>query len=373
MKKVMIIPDKFKGSYSSIDIADIVENAILKTNPSIQTIKIPISDGGEGFIDCLSSILKGKRISLYTHDPMMHLIETSYFITEERVAIIELASSSGLHLIDHPQNPHLTTTFGVGEQIIHALKNGCRRFIIGLGGSATNDGGSGILAALGVTFYNQNDERFIPHGGSLQLISKIDVATMIPEARQAKYTVFTDVNNPLTGFKGASFVYARQKGATKTLILFLEENMLYYEKMLQEDLHYQTDFPGAGAAGGASVAFKCFLGATIEPGIQSILKMLHFDELIQNVSLIITGEGKLDRQSFQGKVVDGIAEYADKYHVPFVSISGQIEGVKAKDYPKGLLKAYSLRKPDESTENAIANTKSHLEEVTLEVLHEFLP
>ncbi|MFA7011228.1 MAG: glycerate kinase, partial [Bacilli bacterium] len=306
------------------------------------------------------------------HNPYMEKIKSSYLIINNDTCVIELAKTAGIELIKDRGNPLLTSTYGVGEQIRDGLLKGYKHFYIGLGGSATNDGGCGILSALGVKFLNKFGYEFIPTGRTLHLIYDIILDSILSQAKDASFEIFTDVKNPLTGENGATMVYAKQKGASLEMLSVLESNMCFLERLIQNKFGCNTAFEGAGAAGGASIAFHCFLNSKFSNGIDAILKIIKIDDLIKDASLIISGEGKLDSQSFQGKVIDGIAKKAFQFHIPFICICGQIQDIVKNNYPLGLTEAYSLMTESMTLEDALHNTKYNLEQKVKEIINQYL-
>lgn len=328
MKKIIIAPDSFKGSLAAIEVANAIEEGCRNVFPDCATVKIPIADGGEGTTDTLVSAMGGKKIKMQVHNPLMQPIEVEYGLVEAgKTAVIEMAAASGLTLLSkEEQNPTKTTTFGTGEIIKDALQRGCRSFLIGIGGSATNDAGTGMLRALGYRFLNRNGEEMDGTGASLSEICSIDESGIMPELKEANFTIACDVNNPFSGPNGAARVYAPQKGANEEMTKKLDEGLENFRKLIEKEKSIDLNtIEGAGAAGGLGGGFVAFLHAQLKPGIEMVLKAVDFDRHLQNADLVITGEGKLDKQTAMGKAGSGILQAASKNNVPVIAIGGCVE------------------------------------------------
>mgnify|MGYP004504438343 CR=1 FL=1 len=318
MKKIIIIPDSFKGSMSSPEVADILAAAATKYL-KCDVIKIPIADGGEGSVDCILRAKGGTRRLVKVHSPEGVLIEAAFGIVDEHTAVIEIAESSGLtkqtgfHALD-------ATTYGFGELIKAALDMDCRNFFLCLGGSATTDCGCGMAAALGVSFYNADKKSFIPTGGTLSEVAEIDLSHLDQRVRQSSFTVMSDVLNPLYGPMGAAYVFAPQKGATDEEVKILDAGLAHIAGVIERDCHVDCHMRAAGAAGGTGYGCAAFLGAEIVSGIDGLLSLCRFDALLQDCGLIVTGEGCLDTQSLMGKVLSGIRHHSGD--IPIVSFCG---------------------------------------------------
>ena len=328
MKKIIIASDSFKGSLSSLEIARASEAGIRKVLPDCEIVGIPVADGGEGTTEALVAAMNGRFVACEVHDPLMNLIRVEYGILGDGItAVIEMASACGLNLVPaEKRNPMLTTTFGTGELIKDAIHRGCRRFLIGIGGSATNDAGTGMLQALGYRFFDNAGNELGKGGQILEQIATINSADALPALKDAVFTVACDVNNPFSGENGAAYIYARQKGADDAMIRQLDKGLKQFAAVMHASLGKDIDaIPGAGAAGGMGGGFLAFLPATLKPGIQMVLEALDFENHIHNADLIITGEGKLDRQTGMGKTPAGILEVAKRRHIPVVAIGGAVE------------------------------------------------
>lgn len=328
MKKVVIAIDSFKGSLSSAEAAEAARQGIKNIFPDCNILCLPVSDGGEGVLEVLVTATQGQYIPLQAHDPLMRLIPTQYGLSgDKQTALIEMAAISGLPLIPSKlRNPMQTTSYGTGELIRNALDRGCREFIIGIGGSATNDAGLGMLQALGFRFKDRSGSLLKTGGQMMGKVAAIDSSHIHPALPEAHFNVLTDVRNPFHGPEGAALVFARQKGADDEMIQQLDEGM----KSLAATIYQTTGknisaLPGAGAAGGMGGGFLAFLNSELKPGIQFILELLNFSEQIRETDLILTGEGRADRQTIMGKVPWGILEEARKQNIPVVLIAGSVK------------------------------------------------
>lgn len=330
MRKVIIAIDSFKGCLTSLEAGEAAAKGIKSIDPLCNTIVIPIADGGEGLLDVLVTATQGKYISVSAHGPLMETIETHYGISGDgKTAIIEMAAVNGLPLVPADRrNPMLTTTFGTGELIKDALERGCRDFIIGIGGSATNDAGLGMLQALGYRFLDRAGHTLGTGGQTMIEVADIDSSHIHPALKEAHFTVACDVHNPFFGAEGAAYIFARQKGADDEMIQKLDAGMQslaqVIEKITGKDISNDS---GAGAAGGMGGGLLAFLNAQLKPGMELVLEATHFREKIKGASLIITGEGKADRQTAMGKVPYGVLKEARKEQIPVIVLAGSIEDV----------------------------------------------
>ena len=361
--KIVIAPDSYKGCLSSIFVANYLEEGIKKADSTIETIKIPIADGGEGSVNAFVNATNGKIIKLKAHGPFMNLIDSYYGVLgNNTTAIIEMATIAGLNLINKDmQNPLLTTTYGVGELIKHAIDSGYRDIIVCIGGSSTNDGGMGMAQALGVKFYDKNNKLIKQGGKYLVDVNKIDTSTLISTIKECNIIVACDVKNPLYGKNGASYVYAKQKGASYDDILLLDKGLKHLSTEIKKT--YTNNFEnyeGAGAAGGLGYGLLVFLNATLKPGIDILIDKCNFKEKIQNANLLITGEGKTDYQTAFGKAPVGLAKVAKEYSIPVICISGALGENYEAVYSHGIDGAFSIIPDTMNLEQAITNTKEYL-------------
>lgn len=330
MKKVVVAMDSFKGCLSSVEAEKAVEEGIKKVCPDCDVICFPIADGGEGILEVLVEATHGIYREVLANDPLMRPIKTRYGISEDgETALIEMAAVSGLPLLTElERNPMLTTTFGTGELILDALNYGCRKFIIGIGGSATNDAGLGMLQALGIRLLDANGNILGVGGKIMKQVVFVDSSSLHPALSDSHFTIACDVRNPFYGPQGAAYIFARQKGADNTMIEELDRGM----RSLSEVIEWTTGkkvvhVPGAGAAGGLGAAFLAFLNAELKPGIELLLQTLNFSERIKGADLIITGEGRVDQQSLMGKVPSGVLEEARKQSIPVIVVAGSVKDV----------------------------------------------
>jgi glycerate kinase len=324
MKKILIAMDSFKGTLSSKELSELIK-IHLPYKKAVFTL-IPMSDGGEGFVEALTYSLDSQKRYLMVEDAFGNLKQTNYAIINNQVAIMEIALSSGLAEIeDSKLNPYLTSTYGLGETIMDALNQSVNQLIIGLGGSSTNDGGAGMLQALGVKFLNKKHQEIKRMTGlSISEIEAIDLSELDPRLFKTKIVVASDVENPLLGSQGCSKVYAGQKGASEEMIRSLEENMKHYCKIIVEKLGKDDrEFPGSGAAGGLGFAFKTFLNTDLRSGFEIVSSSIQLENMIKSSDIIITGEGKFDRQSFHGKASVKIAQLGKKHHKKVIGLFGQ--------------------------------------------------
>lgn len=322
--KVVIAADSFKGSASTIEVEEYIERGINKVNPAVTIVKVPVADGGEGTVDALVIGCKGAYRYADVTAPQGNRIKAKFGIIHDHIAVLEMAEASGLALVDVEKNDIYTaTTYGTGELIRSALDCGVKEIYIGIGGSATNDGGVGMAQALGVSFKDA-DGNEIPLGATgLGNIEKIDVSGIDPRLKDVKITVLSDVTNPLCGEKGASFIYGPQKGASKEAVKKLDASLLHYGESIRSQLDIDIiDKPGAGAAGGLGAGLMAFCDAESYSGIEKVLAILDIEAHFQDADLVITGEGRIDAQSLYGKAPVGIAQMAKKYSLPVIAIVG---------------------------------------------------
>lgn len=323
---ILIAPDSFKGSLSAAKATEAIRKGIFAIHPDCTIHALPLSDGGEGITQTLYSTQKGCLRTLKAHDPLMRLVEVEYLILEpQKCAVIEMAQASGLlRLTPEEYNPLITTTFGTGELIKDALDQGCRTFIIGVGGSATHDGGAGMAQALGIQLLDNQKKEISFGGGSLAQIKHIDLSSRDPRIAKSKFYGACDVLNPLTGKNGASTVYAPQKGATPEMVLTLENSLVQFAACIKRELNIDLiSTPRAGAAGGLGAGIIAFLNGTLKSGIELVFEALDFEKWTNWADIIITGEGSIDSQSLEGKCTFGVAQIAKKYNKPLLIFAGK--------------------------------------------------
>ena len=324
--KILIASDSFKGSATTMEVADNIAKGLLRVCPEIEIEKLPVADGGEGTVETLVAGMDGDFVQVEVTGPLGERVKAKYGIIDDGMAIIEMAEASGLVLVDEEmRNPTLTTTYGTGELILSALERGLKRIYVGIGGSATNDGGMGMARALGYRFLDRDGNELPDGGGSLGQLDRIEVANVMPLLKDARITVMCDVENPLFGPDGAAFVYGPQKGADPDMVQLLDENLRHFSEILIRDMNADVaGIPGSGAAGGLGGGLMAFCGAELKPGIEMVLDILNFDGHLQDVDLVVTGEGRIDGQSAKGKVPAGIAKRAKKLNKPLVAIAGGV-------------------------------------------------
>ena len=361
MNKIIIASDSFKGCLSSLEVARAAEEGIRKVLPDCEVVGIPVADGGEGTTEALVAALNGRFVSCMVHDPLMNPIQVKYgMLGDGLTAVIEMASASGLTLVSpDKRNPMLTTTFGTGEMIKNALQHGCRRFLIGIGGSATNDAGTGMLQALGFRFLDKEGNELGQGGQILEQITQVDADKTIPELQESVFTIACDVKNPFSGENGAAYIYGPQKGADAAMVRQLDKGLKHFASVIDDSFGIIIDvIPGAGAAGGLGGGFLAFLQAALKPGIQMVLEALDFESRIQHADLIITGEGKLDRQTGMGKTPAGILEAGKRQQIPVVAIGGAVEETEAL-LQQGFLAVFSIQPGPVSLEQAMEPSSAY--------------
>lgn len=325
--KVVIAIDSLKGSLSSMEAGFAAKEGILRAHPDAQVIVRPLADGGEGTTDALIEGMGGQKIDVTVTGPMGEKITAYYgYLKESDTAVIEMASAAGITLVPEQQkNPLLATTYGVGEMIKDAAEKGCRNFILGIGGSATNDGGIGMLQALGYSFLDKNGQEAGRGAQALDTIVSICDTNIYPKLKDCHFHVACDVTNPLCGKNGATYIYGPQKGVTEDMKEPLDRAMLHYAKVTSQTLH--NDFSltqGAGAAGGLGFAFLSYLHADLTPGIDLILKAINLEEDLKSADIVVTGEGRLDHQTAMGKAPVGVARLAKKFDAQVLAFAGGV-------------------------------------------------
>ena len=328
-KKIIVASDSFKGSLSSLGVAEAAAKAITEVCPECNVVKVDVADGGEGTMDALRRTLGGEKIWVEVSDPLGRPIQASYVILEDGVtAVLEMAVASGLPLLaPDERNPLKTSTYGTGQLIADALNKGCRKFLVGIGGSATNDAGMGMLQALGVRFFDVEGNLLQGRGESLELVHSIDMSSLCEVLSESEFIVACDVEAPLYGPTGAAYVFAPQKGADPAVVERLDNGLKHFSEVALQCLGATEDYsqsPGAGAAGGLGFGFIAFLNAHLERGIEMVLDAIGFDELIKGASLVITGEGRVDSQTLTGKTPFGVLKRAMKQDIPVVAIGGSV-------------------------------------------------
>ena len=362
--KILIAPDSFKNALSAPGVAKALRKGLLKVLPEAEITVVPMADGGEGTMESLIEATQGSFVHVRVHDPLMREVDASFGITGDgNTAIIEMASASGIQLIrPEERDPWITSSYGTGELIRAALDRGCHTILIGIGGSATNDGGMGMARALGMEFTQVDGKPVSEGGGALGDVNRIDTSGLDPKVKNADIIVACDVTNPLTGPEGASQVYGPQKGAGDAMVNKLDGNLAHFAGIIREQLDLDVEYiPGAGAAGGLGAGMLAFLGARLLEGFPVIAGMLGLEDKIRAADLVITGEGKLDAQTRFGKTPFGVGEIARRNGKPVIAVAGAI-GEGAEILYKDVFKAmFSILGGPIPLEEAISRTPELLE------------
>jgi len=342
--KLVIVPDSFKGTLSAVRICEIVAEQAQIVFPGCEVASIPAADGGEGSVDCFLTALDGERRSVVVNGPFFESVEASYAMIGD-TAVIEMAACAGLPLAEGRRDPEKTTTYGLGEIILHAARSGAKKIIVGLGGSCTNDGGCGAAAAVGVRFYNGEGNTFVPTGGTLKDIAKIDTSGLDHALSGIEITAMCDVDNPMYGEKGAAYVFAPQKGADGEMVQRLDDGLRHLSSVILRDCTADVSgIPGAGAAGALGAGIMAFFGGKLKRGIDTVLDTVRFDDVIRDADLIITGEGKLDSQSLGGKVISGVADRAKHQNKPVIAIVGGADANISAVYDAGITAVFTINR-----------------------------
>jgi glycerate 2-kinase len=337
--KIVIAPDSFKESLTAKEVSDAVASGFRKVFPEANLVKVPMADGGEGTVESLVDATGGEIITCTVTGPLGQQTEAFFgMLGDGKTAVIEMAAASGIHLVTPElRNPMLTTSRGTGELILAALDHGAEHIIMGIGGSATNDGGAGLASALGIKLLDGNGVELQPGGGTLGKLTTIDTSNLDTRLEKVKIEVACDVDNPLTGPNGASAVYGPQKGATPEMVQVLDANLKHFASIIETDLGKRiAEVPGAGAAGGLGAGLLAFLQTELKSGVDIVIQATQLEKHVQDANLVITGEGKIDSQTIHGKTPIGVAKIAKKYNIPVIAIAGSL----AKD--SHIVKEYGI-------------------------------
>lgn len=373
--KLVIAPDKFKGSLTGIEFCNIVEENILDLKPNSEILKLPLADGGDGTIEVANYYLEGEFVEVIVNNPFFKPVKASYLFSENsKTAFIEMAEASGVKLLQKEElNCMEATTFGTGELIIDALEKGVKTIILGIGGSATNDCGIGMAAALGYQFLDKKGNKVIPIGKNLSEITTIDASKNHPFLKDTIFKIACDVTNPLYGKNGAAYVYAAQKGASKDEVKMLDEGLQHIAKLIEQKFKINPqNIEGAGAAGGMGIASKVFLNGELISGINLIKELAKFDENLSDTDWIITGEGKLDNQTLSGKVIQGVLESAKKLNIKTAAFCGSVAINEKEISTMGISYIDSVIERALSLEDAMENSANYLNEITAKFVKEEL-
>lgn len=369
--KILIAPDSFKENLSAKEVAQAIERGIKKVDENIQTSIVPMADGGEGTVESLVEATDGQIINVKVKDPLMRDIDSYYGVLGDRkTAVIEMAAASGLALLEKDErNPMDTTSFGTGQLIKYAIEEGYKDIIIGIGGSATNDGGAGMLMALGAKLLDANGEDIGLGAKGLGKLKSIDLYNFHEDIKDCNFVVACDVDNPLVGKRGASYVFGPQKGADEHMVKILDANLENFGKVVEDTLGISLlQYPGAGAAGGMGAALLAFLDAELERGIDIVIEATQLERKIMDSNLVITGEGKIDDQTQFGKTPYGIATLAKKYNKPVIAIAGGIGEDASVLYEKGIDSIFSIVNKPMTLEEAMVHGESLLEDTAERII-----
>jgi glycerate kinase len=358
--RIVIAPDSYKESLTALEVATEIEAGFREIFPEAEYVKLPMADGGEGTVAAMVAATGGTLVEVDVTDPLGNPVTACYGLTGNgNTVVIEMASASGLALVAPKlRNPLITTTFGTGELIRAALDGGARHLIIGIGGSATNDGGAGMLQALGVRLLDFGGCEIGFGGGQLAHLVRIDISSMDPRLKECCIEAACDVNNPLTGPQGASAVFGPQKGATPEMVAELDANLCRYAEVIERDVGVQVaSVPGAGAAGGMGAALLAFLGAKLRPGIDIVMEAVGVETHVKEADLVITGEGRIDSQTVNGKTPIGVARMAKRYGKPVIGIAGCLANDASVVHAHGIDAVFSILSQACSVDEALRCAK----------------
>jgi glycerate kinase len=360
--KILIAPDKFKGSLTAEEVCLSIEDGLRETIPGVEIIKVPLADGGEGTGELLTHFFGGEIRKVQVTGPLFERIPAEYGTNKDgTMAFIEMAKASGLQLLSkEKQNPLYTTTYGTGELIADAINKGATKIILGIGGSATNDAGLGMAEALGYGFFNSAGEKLKPIGENLIHLHSISTQNVHLKLTAVEFIALCDVTNPLYGTSGAAFIYGPQKGADSKIVKALDDGLRHFEKVIDHAFHQSANFPGAGAGGGIASGAHVFLNAKIQKAMDYMIQATQLEEKVRSSDMVITGEGKIDTQTLSGKVVSAVAQLAGKFKKPVVAFCGRCELRKGELEKIGVHHVISLTDPFTSTEEAIKNASSFI-------------
>lgn len=365
MKKIVIAPDSFKGNLTSLEVASCIAKGIQRVLPKVKCIIVPMADGGEGTVQSMVDAAEGKLIIKRVKGPTGKLVTAHYgWLAKQNTAVIEMAEASGLPLVvGRDKNPLKTTTYGTGQLMLDAINIGAKKIIIGIGGSATNDGGVGMAQALGVKFINAKGKEIkeLGAGGMLSKIASIDMLKLDPRVHKTEIVVACDVENPLYGKKGAAYVFGPQKGATPKIVATLDANLKHLGGLIKHDLKISVGrMPGAGAAGGLGAGLVAFTGAKLQSGIDIVLEATQLSKYIKGADLVITGEGRIDFQTAFGKTPAGVAKAAKKHNVPVIAIGGALADDAVSVFAHGIDGIASASAKNMSLEEALRGSRAYI-------------
>lgn len=372
--KVVLAPNSFKGSLDAVGVAAAMKRGILTVAADVVVVEAPMADGGEGTVTAVTRATGGTMRSVWVTGPLGKPVQAYYGITDGgRTAVMEMAAAAGLPLVpDDLRDPLVTTTRGVGEMIVDAARQGIRRIVIGIGGSATNDGGAGMAQALGATLLDADGRPLGPGGEELSRLAHVSLDSMLPEVRGLEVQVACDVDNPLYGPRGASAVYGPQKGATPHKVEILDKALRRFAEVIERDLGMDVAaVPGAGAAGGLGAGLMIFLGARLVSGTELVSDVVRLAGMVKGAALVITGEGKMDRQTLMGKVPQGVARIARSYGVPVIAIVGSYTGPLEDIHAAGIDAVFTALPGPVSLQQAMGRAAENIEAATAEAFRLF--
>ncbi|MCH5352191.1 MAG: glycerate kinase [Acutalibacter sp.] len=348
MKKCIVAPDSFKGTLSAVEVSEIMKRSILEAFPNCEVVTFPVADGGEGTVDCFLHAAAAEKRAVRTTGPYGEAID-AYYAKLGRRAVVEIAMVAGLPQAEGRRDPRKTTTYGLGEVVKAAVADGCTEIAIGLGGSCTNDGGTGFARALGAKFFRRDTgEEFAPDAGQMTEIGRIDVSAIRERLRGVHIVAISDVTNPMYGPNGAAYVFAPQKGADPDTVRLLDDNLTALSEAIKKNLRKDvSQVPGAGAAGALGAGILAFFDGEIRSGIDTVLDLVGFDAALDGAQLVFTGEGKVDAQSFQGKVLSGILNRTSKKNVPVVVVAGAADASADEAYHMGVSGIFTINRKAE--------------------------
>lgn len=373
--KIIIAPNAFKDSLSAIDAAEAMAEGVLAAVPEANIELVPVADGGDGLTEIVLKALDGQQVKANVTDPLGRPIEAQFcYLPDRKTAIIEMAEASGLRLLKSTErNPMLTTTLGTGQMILAALDLGAKRILIGLGGSATNDGGLGMAVALGVAFLDNNSKIIDPIGKNLSLISNVDLSNMDARVAQTTFEAICDVRNPLFGKDGAAYVYGPQKGANTEQVEKLDAGLRNLADILRKSVNMDVSkLESAGAAGGSGMGLHVFFGAKLRPGVDIVLDLVNLDGALENADLVLTGEGQIDWQTAFGKAPAGVAQAAKRHNIPCLALAGSIGKNVEELHKVGITAVFSICQGPVPLEQALKHAHQNLAKTTQQVVRTYL-
>ncbi|ESU33554.1 hypothetical protein G3A_04965 [Bacillus sp. 17376] len=368
--KIVIAPDSFKESLTALEAATAIENGMKKVLPEATFVKVPMADGGEGTVQSLVDATGGKIITKTVTGPLGTPVQAFFGISgDEKTAVIEMAAASGLHLVPPgDRNPLITTTRGTGELIAAALDYGVEQIIIGIGGSATNDGGAGMARALGILLLDSDGKEIGEGGGALNSLASINLAGIDKRLNSVKIDVACDVDNPLTGMRGASYIFGPQKGAAQEMVELLDNNLHHFADIIRKDLGKDIEHvSGAGAAGGLGGGLMAFLSAELKRGVDIVLEATKLENHLIDADFVITGEGKIDGQTIFGKTPIGVARTSKRHNVPVIAIAGNVASDSEVVHEHGIDAVFSIVPGVITIEDAFENARTYVERIAANI------